>query len=109
MASAKNFLQSENGPNFQQVHKKLIKRGDIVGVQGHPMRTGKGELSIAPGQITLLAPCLIMMPTQHFGVSDQQTRYRQRYLDLIFNKRTRKIFKVRAKIISEIRQFLDNR
>jgi len=84
-----------------------IRRGDIIGVNGHPGKTKKGELSIMPTKITLLAPCLHMLPHMHFGLKDKETRFRQRYLDLILNNRVRNIFQVRAKIISYIRQFLD--
>jgi lysyl-tRNA synthetase class 2 len=112
----------------------LIKRGDIIGVDGNPGKTKKGELSIVPKKIQLLSPCLHMLPHLHFGIKDkvcidrtehflrfirkdlcnypcnsfQETRYRQRYLDLIINEKTRQKFIIRAKIISHIRGFLDS-
>lgn len=58
-------------------------------------------------QIQLLSPCLHMLPTLHFGLKDKETRFRQRYLDLILNDKVRKTFQVRAKIISYVRQFFD--
>jgi len=84
-----------------------LRRGDIVGVVGNPGRTKKGELSIIPTEIVLLAPCLHMLPHLHYGIKDKETRYRQRYLDLIINSDVRRKFQVRAQIISYIRRFFD--
>ncbi|KAI1297335.1 lysyl-tRNA synthetase [Mortierella claussenii] len=98
--------------DFNEVHDNL-RRGDIVGVRGvagrtKPKKGGDGELSIFPRDITLLSPCLRMLPTTHFGFKDQESRYRQRYLDLIMNNHVRDIFKTRAKIINYLRKFLDD-
>jgi lysyl-tRNA synthetase class 2 len=84
-----------------------LRRGDIVGVIGHPGKTKKGELSIIPNKLMLLAPCLHMLPHLHYGIKDKETRYRQRYLDLIINPDVRNKFQVRAQIISYVRRFLD--
>lgn len=84
-----------------------IRRGDIIGVEGVPGKTKKGELSIIPHRIKLLSPCLHMLPHLHFGLKDKETRFRQRYLDLILNSKVRQNFQIRAKIISFIRQFFD--
>ncbi|XP_074040676.1 lysyl-tRNA synthetase isoform X2 [Leptinotarsa decemlineata] len=84
-----------------------IRRGDIIGIEGIPAKTKKGELSIIPKKIKLLSPCLHMLPHLHYGLKDKETRFRQRYLDLILNNRVRKIFEVRAKIIAYVRRFLD--
>merc|ERR1719348_2979761 len=84
-----------------------LRRGDIVGVVGNPGRTKKGELSIIPKEVKLLAPCLHMLPHLHYGIKDKETRYRQRYLDLIINADVRKKFQVRAQIISYMRRFFD--
>jgi len=85
-----------------------VRRGDIVGVKGNAVRTKAGELSIRPSKIEILTPCLHMLPHLHFGVTNQETRYRQRYLDLIINSDVRKKFIVRASIISYIRKFMDD-
>ncbi|XP_018392992.1 PREDICTED: lysine--tRNA ligase [Cyphomyrmex costatus] len=85
-----------------------IKRGDIIGVIGKPAKSKKGEFSIIPRSITLLSPCLHMLPHLYFGLKDKETRFRQRYLDLILNDKVRQIFHIRAKIIAYIRKFLDN-
>ena len=58
-------------------------------------KTKKGELSIIPKTVTLLAPCLHMLPHLHYGLKDKETRYRQRYLDLIINERVKEKFIVR--------------
>lgn len=84
-----------------------LRRGDIIGCVGNPGKTKKGELSIMPKRIKLLSPCLHMLPHLHFGLKDKETRFRQRYLDLILNDKTRKTFQIRAKIIAYIRKFLD--
>lgn len=104
MANARLYSENEN---FKK-DMDLIKRGDVIGVEGSPGKTKKGELSIIPKKVELLSPCLHMLPHLHFGVKDKETRYRQRYLDLIINERTRQKFIIRAKIISYVRAFLDN-
>ncbi|KAI9291292.1 lysyl-tRNA synthetase, class II [Neoconidiobolus thromboides FSU 785] len=93
--------------DFAEVHD-CIRRGDIVGVKGHPGRTKKGELSILPLDVQVLSPCLHMLPTAHFGFKDLEARYRQRYLDLIMNNNVRDKFVTRSKIIKFVRQYLDN-
>lgn len=104
MANSK-FYKSEE--EFIAVNNKL-RRGDIIGVKGNPGKTKKGELSIIPQEITLLSPCLHMLPHLHFGLKDKETRFRQRYLDLILNDYVRQKFIVRAKIITYLRRFLDD-
>mmetsp|Transcript_5714 Transcript_5714/g.9962 ORF Transcript_5714/g.9962 Transcript_5714/m.9962 type:complete len:677 (-) Transcript_5714:248-2278(-) len=98
---------------FAKIHK-LIKNGDIVGVTGYPGKSKKGEFSIFPTKIVLLSPCLHMLPfakggSHVGGLTNQETRYRQRYLDLIINNDIRDVFSVRASIITEIRKYLDDR
>ena len=58
-------------------------------------KTKKGELSIVPKTVTLLSPCLHMLPHLHFGLKDKETRYRQRYLDLIINEHVKEKFLIR--------------
>ncbi|KAF8492920.1 lysyl-tRNA synthetase [Gautieria morchelliformis] len=91
---------------FQSTHSHF-RRGDIVGVKGTPSRTKKGELSISPSEMTLLAPNLHQLPSAHFGLKDQETRYRKRYLDLVMNDDTRQLFITRSRILNYIRRFLD--
>jgi len=104
MANEKYY---ESGDEFEN-DIDLLHRGDVVGVRGHPGRTKLGELSIVPKKITLLSPCLHMLPHLHFGVKDKETRFRQRYLDLIINEPVRQVFITRTKIISYMRSFFDN-
>ncbi|CAH1764559.1 20830_t:CDS:2 [Entrophospora sp. SA101] len=93
--------------DFNEVHD-ILRRGDIVGVYGCPGKSKRGELSIFPKDIILLSPCLRMLPKAHYGFKDQETRYRQRYLDLIMNNNVRDKFIVRSKIINYVRKFLDD-
>jgi len=89
--------------------QQIFRRGDVVGVVGTPSRSQKGELSISPSEMVLLAPNLHQLPSGHFGLKDQETRYRKRYLDLILSDDTRRIFITRSKIINYVRKYLDNR
>jgi len=95
------------GDDFETVHS-MIKRGDIIGIEGKPGRTGTGEFSISPTSIRILSHCLFMLPTDHTGLQNTETRYRQRYLDLIMNNKTREIFQTRTKVIQSVRRYLDN-
>ncbi|KAG0174210.1 lysyl-tRNA synthetase [Apophysomyces sp. BC1034] len=94
--------------DYTTIHD-LLRRGDIVGVRGMPGKTKRGELSIFPKEIQLLSPCLRMLPKANYGFKDQELRYRQRYLDLIMNGAVRDKFVTRAKIITQLRSFLDER
>lgn len=91
-----------------EIHS-FTRRGDIVGVVGFVGKSKRGELSIFPTGLTLLAPCLHMLPGKHVGLKDKEIRYRQRYLDLMLHEKTRNIFSVRSKIVNYIRRFLDER
>ena len=94
--------------DFGETHD-ILRRGDIIGVTGIPGKTKKGELSVFAHDVTLLSPCLRMLPKAHYGFKDQESRYRQRYLDLILNNNVREKFQTRAKIINHLRKFLDDR
>ena len=91
--------------NFASIHQE-IHRGDVIGLLGFPGRSKKGELSIFPREFIRLTPCLHMLPRSHFGLKDQEIRYRQRYLDLIMNGPVRNRFYTRTRIINYIRNFL---
>ena len=90
-------------------HVKKWDLGDIIGGEGTLMKTNKGELSVRIDQIRLLTKALRPLPEKFYGLTDQETRYRQRYLDLIMNDDSRKTFEMRSKIISHIRNFLTER
>ena len=83
--------------------------GDIVGASGTLMRTNKGELSIAVQEIRLLSKSIRPLPEKHKGLTDTETRYRQRYLDLIVNEESRNVFIRRAQVIDGIRRFFIDR
>ncbi|CAI9102926.1 OLC1v1001320C1 [Oldenlandia corymbosa var. corymbosa] len=126
--ASKSDLELEE---FTAFHSS-VKRGDIIGIVGFPGKSKRGELSIFPKKFIVLSHCLHMMPRQKaapgadnskktelwtpgtgrnldsYILKDQETRYRQRYLDLMLNSEVRGIFKTRAKIITYIRSFLDN-
>ncbi|KAF8271321.1 lysyl-tRNA synthetase [Lactarius quietus] len=93
--------------SFVETHD-IFRRGDVVGVIGTPLRSKTGELSISTSQMILLAPNLHQLPSTHFGLKDQETRYRKRYLDLILSEDTRRIFYTRSRIINYIRRFFDS-
>jgi len=87
---------------------KVLKYGDIIGVEGNPGKTKTGELSIRPSKIESLSYCLHMLPRQKDGenVLNKDTRYRQRYLDLIMNNPVVQIFKTRNLIVDFVRKYL---
>ncbi|WP_343274230.1 lysine--tRNA ligase [Ligaoa zhengdingensis] len=81
--------------------------GDIVGVKGYVFRTRRGEISVHATGIVLLSKSLLPLPEKFHGLKDTDTRYRQRYLDLIVNPEVKDVFVKRSRIITEIRNFLD--
>ena len=83
--------------------------GDIYGVKGYVFRTKTGEISIHAQQMTLLSKSLQILPEKFHGLTDTDTRYRQRYVDLIMNPDVKETFIKRSQIIKEIRSFLDGR
>lgn len=98
---------------FAETHEN-VRRGDIIGIVGIPGRTaGKkdndGELSVQAHDLVQLSYCLHMLPKPEFGLKDQETRYRQRYLDLICNPDVKKNFIIRNKIINYVRKYLNDR
>jgi len=105
MATAANYKDED----FDNLSTR-IKRGDIIGVVGQPGRSKTGELSIRPSSIVSLSYCLHMLPKTdgEKNVLNKDTRYRQRYLDLIMNNPVKKIFRIRGQIIDYLRTFLKN-
>jgi lysyl-tRNA synthetase class 2 len=83
--------------------------GDIVGVRGKLCKSGKGDLYVSMDEYQLLTKALRPLPEKHHGLSDQETKYRQRYVDLIVNEDTRNTFKLRSKIIEAMRRYLVDR
>ena len=83
--------------------------GDIVGVKGEVFRTQRGEMSVRGREITLLSKSLLPLPEKFHGLTDKETRYRQRYVDLIVNPQVRRNFEIRSAFIKYLRKFLDDR
>lgn len=83
--------------------------GDILGAEGALFKTRTGELSVKVEQLQLLTKALRPLPEKFHGLSDQETRYRRRYVDLIINPATRAVFRLRSAIIAHIRHFFDQR
>lgn len=94
-------------PGFQVF--KLLDIGDIIGVEGRLFRTKSEELTILVTTLTFLTKSLHPLPEKWHGLQDKELRYRHRYLDLVVNDHTRKIFNLRSRIIQEIRMFFYDR
>ncbi len=90
---------------YRNVFKKLDV-GDIIGVKGHLFRTKTGELTVNCKEVTLLSKVLRPLPEKWHGLRDIETRYRQRYLDLIVNEDSRRVFEIRSEVIRLIREYL---
>ncbi|GFT35008.1 lysine--tRNA ligase [Nephila pilipes] len=103
MAHASHYSSEDE---FLKINGR-IRRGDIIGCKGYPGKTKMGELSIIPTHIEILAPCLHMLPHLHYGLKDKETRFRQRYLDLILNDFARDRLIFRAKIVKYVRDFFE--
>jgi lysyl-tRNA synthetase class 2 len=88
---------------------QLLDLGDIVGAEGYLFRTRTGELSVHVTKLYFLAKTLLNMPEKFHGLEDVETRYRQRYLDLIANPESRAVFITRAKVIGSLRRQLESR
>ena len=93
---------------FNSIFKKL-DIGDILGVKGEFFKTRTEEITINASEITVLAKGLRPLPEKWHGLKDVEIRYRQRYVDLIVNENVRKVFQLRSKIISKIRELLDKK
>lgn len=87
---------------------KALDLGDILGVTGVVVRTQRGQLSVAPKSATLLAKSVRPLPEKFHGLSDKETRYRQRYVDLIANDDVRETFRKRSQILSTFRRFMES-
>lgn len=92
--------------SYQEFKKFDI--GDIVGVRGFVFRTKMGEISVHVTEIVLLSKSLLPLPEKFHGLTDRETRYRQRYVDLIVNPEVKDVFVKRSKIIKEMRNYLDD-
>ncbi|WMQ74896.1 MAG: Lysine--tRNA ligase [Sodalis sp.] len=101
------YVAHDNLPEGQYNERfKKWDLGDILGARGKLFKTRTGELSIHCSEIRLLTKAIRPLPDKFRGLADQETRYRQRYLDLIANDESRQTFKVRSRIVAEIRRFM---
>jgi len=88
---------------------KLVDMADFIGVTGKLMRTKTGELTVQASSLTFLSKALLPLPEKWHGLTDVETRYRQRYVDLVANPEVRKTFVSRSKMVAAIRRFMDER
>src|ERR687892_1575012 len=86
-----------------------VHLGDVVGVVGRPAKSRRGEPSLAVDELTVLSRIRSPLPDTFHGLTDQETRYRKRYLDLLMNEESRELFRLRARIVGAIRRHLDER
>jgi lysyl-tRNA synthetase class 2 len=103
------YLRSDAVSERDYALYQLLDLGDIVGVEGYLFRTRTGELSVHAEKLTFLSKILLNMPEKFHGLEDVEIRYRQRYLDLISNPESHKVFVTRARIISSLRRQLEER
>jgi len=97
------------GKDYSLFEDNIIDLGDIVGVSGTVTKTERGEISVLVKSIKLLVKTLNQLPEKYHGLKDVELRYRQRYLDLIFNPEVKDTFVKRSKIIATVRRFLEER
>ena len=102
------YMNNKSFSEEQAEELKYLDLGDIIGVQGEMFRTGKGELTLRAASFDLLTKSLRPLPDKHKGLTDTEMRYRQRYVDLIVNEQSRKIFQTQSRILRFIRQYFES-
>src|SRR3954451_5658514 len=100
------YIRQDSMPELDFKIYKLLDFGDWVGVEGRLFRTKTNEFTIWASRLHFLAKCLLPLPEKWHGLQDVETRYRQRYLDLIVNPDSRRVFEVRSRVVTAIREFL---
>ena len=103
------YIRKDSMPERDFSIFRLLDFGDFVGVEGHLFRTKTNELTIWASRLEFLAKCFIPLPEKWHGLTDIETRYRQRYLDLIVNPDSRRVFEVRSRVLAALRSFLNAR
>ena len=103
------FSRESIGEAWFDEAKKLVEVGDIISITGFPFVTKTGELSLHVKELEVATKSIIPLPEKFHGLQDKELRYRKRYLDMIMNADVRKTFKIRSKIVSEIRHFFEER
>lgn len=99
---------SEDNPKLFETFGSDVSIGDFIGVEGEMFVTKKGEITIRISSFTMLNKCLRTLPDKFHGLEDVETRYRQRYLDLIMNDESREVFKKRFAIVKSMRRYLED-
>ncbi len=103
------FFRIDNFPTADAWEAiKQLDLGDFIGIKGCVMRSKRGQLSVAPTEVTMLSKALTPLPEKFHGLSDKETRYRQRYADMIANPEVLHVFKARSRMISAIRRYMDS-
>jgi lysyl-tRNA synthetase class 2 len=103
------YVDKKRLPERQLAEIKTWDIGDIIGATGPVHRSGKGDLYVFMDRVELLTKSLRPLPDKYHGLTDQELRYRQRYVDLIMNEETRRVFRARAVLIDAIRDYLTDR
>src|SRR5213592_4688340 len=103
------YIRMDSMPELDFKIHQLLDFGDFVGVEGRLFRTKTNELTIWASRLEFLAKCFIPLPEKWHGLQDIEIRYRQRYLDLIVNPESRRVFEVRARVLAAVRRFLNAR
>src|SRR3982751_1714848 len=108
-AKVQVYIRQDSLPELDFKIYKLLDFGDWVGVEGRLFRTRTNEFTIWASRIHFLAKCFLPLPEKWHGLSDVEIRYRQRYLDLIVNPDSRRVFEVRSRVLAAVRSFLNDR
>jgi len=108
-AKTQVYIRQDSLPELDFKIFKLLDFGDWVGVEGRLFRTRTNEFTIWASRLHFLAKCLLPLPEKWHGLTDVEIRYRQRYLDLIVNPESRKVFETRSRIVSAVREFMSAR
>jgi lysyl-tRNA synthetase class 2 len=103
------YVRQDSMPELDFKIFKLLDFGDWVGVEGRLFRTKTNEFTVWASRLHFLAKCLVPLPEKWHGLSDVETRYRQRYLDLVVNPDSRRVFETRSKVVAAIREFMTAR
>jgi lysyl-tRNA synthetase, class II len=109
LAKIQIYVRQDAMPAIDFQTFKLLDFGDWVGVTGRLFRTKTNELTIWASRLQFLAKCLVPLPEKWHGLTDVETRYRQRYLDLIVNPDSRRVFETRSRVVAALRAFMTAR
>lgn len=107
LGNIQSYIQRDSIGEEEYAGFKKFDLGDIVGIKGEVFKTHAGEISVRANEILLLSKCLQVLPEKFHGLTDTDTRYRQRYVDLMMNPEVKETFIKRSAIIREIRNYLD--